>query len=132
MKLLPLFLSIFIAQPSISGFLATEFSKEKNTTSGPTVGEVLISYNEPDIIQFNDLIYYNVSNIKHVNERGYEKGKLVGEVIKQSAVSSEFTNGVAVKLPVGAKVFQTQDNAYGILIVESGGKDLIYRAEIEG
>ncbi|MFJ7738771.1 hypothetical protein ACIQ2D_20895 [Lysinibacillus sp. NPDC097287] len=58
---------------------------------------------------------------------------LFGKTKKQSANSFWFTDLTATKLPVGTRVYSTNENGdSGILIVEYEGENLYYMELLEG
>ncbi|TQR15527.1 hypothetical protein [Psychrobacillus soli] len=92
--------------------------------------EVKVSKNpNADIFQWEGLIYQ--SNIDWVDEIKLTKHELVGEVGGISDNKKQFSNGVANKLPIGAKIFSAKERQ-DILIVEYDENSKKYLALSEG
>lgn len=102
---------------------------ETHTTANPTAEEIFEMDNDPDIFQFNDLIY---SYVEWAQEEGLEKGEPVGEITKTTSASDEFTTETANKLPVGTKIYQTTEGGWYNLVVELDGEEVVYIALVEG
>ncbi|MFS0862822.1 hypothetical protein [Fredinandcohnia sp. 179-A 10B2 NHS] len=107
-------------------------SSETNTSVSkhPDAEEVLRLYKNADIFQWEGLIYK--TDIDWVNELELSKKELIGEITElfTNEDTNSFKNGMANKLPVGAKIYSTNEN--GILIVEYKDEEKYYLALVEG
>lgn len=125
-----LYFIIFILLPIIylSGFGAADGGRV-------TARDVLKQNTDADIIKYDGGIYSNMTEVdwfKKQNEK-YTIHHLIGEIKKQSTNNFLFTNLTATKLPVGTKVYSTNENSNsGILIVEYEGGNLYYMELLEG
>lgn len=93
-----------------------------------TAKEVLKQNPEADILQYNGFIYNNVTHLEWFEQEieKHIKHNLVGEIKKQSTNSFRFKDFSSSKLPIGTKIYSTNENELGIIIVEYEGKDLYY------
>jgi hypothetical protein len=82
-----------------------------------------------DIFLLDGIVYSNVEHVDWVTEIKYKVGKQIGEISKQTNKSWKFKNGSANKLPLGAKIYQT-DTEITIVIVED--KEIPYIKIVEG
>jgi hypothetical protein len=82
-----------------------------------------------DIFMLEDIVYSNAQNIEWVQQLDYKVGEQVGEITKQTDKAIVFTNGVSNKLPVGTKIYRT-NNAVYIAVIE--GEEIPYLAMLEG
>ena len=106
-------------------------STEVYTTGHPDAEEVLALYHDADIFQFDGVIY--LTGIDWVEELTLTKGEQVGEIKSRNTEDTNFENGMSNKLPVGAKIYSTEENeGLMLLLVESEGKILKYYALVEG
>ncbi|QOR64866.1 hypothetical protein IM538_13510 [Cytobacillus suaedae] len=102
-----------------------------------TAKDVLRQNSDADIIQYNNgNVYSNVTSLEWFQDEKskYTKEKFVGEIIKQTNSSFLFKDFYSTKLPVGTKVYSTDEDvrlSY-ILIVEHDGEDLYYMRLLEG
>ncbi len=101
-----------------------------DSTENPDAEEVLNSDLEADIFQFNNTIY--TTGINWVEEKDLTKNKQVGEIKEKNEENTNFSNGTANKLPVGAKIYTTNEESDMFLIVESDGETKKYYALVEG
>jgi hypothetical protein len=117
-----LFLAImFISFTMVACNVQGNNDPEVNYMKGnPTAGDISISDKDADIFMLNDVIYINAEDIELVNEEKLSLGEEVLEIKKQTNESSEFVDGVATKLNVGTKIY------------ESFGKGDIYIALVDG
>lgn len=93
-----------------------------------TAKEVLKQNPEADILQYNGFIYNNVTHLEwfeHDKEK-HIKNNLLGEIKKQSTSSFGFKDLSSSKLPIGTKIYSTNENELGIIIVEYEGNDFYY------
>ena len=93
-----------------------------------TAKEVLKQNPEADILQYNGFIYNNVTHVEWFEQEKEQhiKHNLLGEIKKQSTSSFGFKDLSTTKLPIGTKIYSTNENELGIIIVEYEGKDLYY------
>ena len=103
----------------------TEVIVSKN----PDAIEVLRLDPQADIFQWEGLIYQ--TNIDWVNEIKLTKHKSIGEIEEMYDNKNNFTDGMANKLSIGAKIFSTKERK-DILLVEYEGKTKTYLALGEG
>ncbi|MDI2587949.1 hypothetical protein OR571_12685 [Psychrobacillus sp. NEAU-3TGS] len=103
----------------------TEVTVSKN----PDAEEVLRLDSHADIFQWEGLIYK--TNIDWVNEIELTKDELVGEIEEVYDNNLNFKDGIASKLPIGAKIFSTKERE-DILLVYYKGKTKKYLALGEG
>lgn len=103
----------------------TEVTVSKN----PDAEEVLRLDSHADIFQWEGLIYK--TNIDWVNEIELTKDELVGEIEEVYDNNLNFKDGIANKLPIGAKIFSTKERE-DILLVYYNGKTKKYLALGEG
>jgi hypothetical protein len=82
-----------------------------------------------DIFVLDDIVYANAQDNEWVQEIDYTLGRQIGEITKQTDKAWNFKHGVANKLPVGTKIYETGTPAY-IAIVD--GEEIPYLAMIEG
>lgn len=120
-------LLVMISSLFVSGCSMLERSA---TTQNPDAEEVLALDPEADFFQFNDIIYQ--TNIDWVEELSLTKDQEIGEIIARNEKDTKFENGMANKLPVGAKIYSTKEEGDMILIVEAEGKSYKYYALVEG
>ncbi|MFC6041385.1 hypothetical protein ACFPYN_18420 [Paenisporosarcina macmurdoensis] len=101
-----------------------------------TAKDVLKRNPEADIFQYNGFIYNNMTEVEWFEQEKdkYTKHSLLDEIEKQSSSSYGFKDLTTTKLPVGTKIYSTNENEndLGILIVEYEGKDLYYMQLLEG
>lgn len=100
------------------------------TIENPNAEEVLTLDPDADIFQFNGIIY--TTNIDWVEEKVLTKDKKIGEIKTRNGADASFEDGMANKLPVGAKIFTTKEENEMFLIVEFAEESLKYYALVEG
>lgn len=98
-------------------------------SKNPDAAEVLRLDKSADIFQWEGLIYQ--TKIDWVDETEVTKKELVGEIVEISSSNKHFNDGMANKLPIGAKVYSTKERG-DILIVEYDGKRKKYLGLGEG
>lgn len=98
------------------------------TTEHPDAKEVLTLDPNADIFQLDGLVYQ--TNIDWVEELSLTKKEQIGEIKTTNDKDTNFKDEMANKLPVGAKIYTTNEN--GILIVEFGNESKKYLAVVEG
>lgn len=116
----------------ISGCSANSNYSSRVFNGNPTAKDILEDYNDADIFQYNGLIYSNASDLKWVQEKKPQKGELIGEITRTTNKSRQFKDGVASKLPAGAKIYKTKADGIYRLLVEYEQKQVVYIALIEG
>ncbi|WP_078548771.1 hypothetical protein [Litchfieldia alkalitelluris] len=101
-----------------------------------TARDAMKNDDDADILQYhNGKVYANYTDLEWFQEdkEKYTKKQLVGEIIKQTDSRFMFKDFYATKLPVGAKIYSTSEDAYsGILIVEHDGQTWYYGHLLEG
>ena len=90
------------------------------TTNNPDAKETLELQSDADIFLWEDVIYK--TDIDWVELLELTKDTQIGEITKSTAIPTDFTNGTAKKLPVGAIIFSVKDDG-GFLIVEQNIKN---------
>lgn len=103
---------------------------EVSVITNPDAEEILKSDPKADIFQFDGVIYQ--TGIDWVEELTLTKNKQVGEIKTRNDTDTNFEDGMANKLPIGAKIYSTKEKEDPILLVESEGRILKYYALIEG
>lgn len=103
---------------------------EVSVITNPDAEEILKSDPKADIFQFDGVIYQ--TGIDWVEELTLTKNKQVGEIKTRNDTDTNFEDGMANKLPIGAKIYSTKEKEGPILLVESEGRILKYYALIEG
>jgi hypothetical protein len=98
------------------------------TTTNPTPKDYL-KFENADIFLLEGYVFSNAQGLEWVSELDYTLGEQVGEIKKQAKKASYFENGTANKLPIGAKIFDTDTPIY-IVIVD--GKKIPYLKMVEG
>ncbi|KMY46587.1 hypothetical protein AC622_18020 [Bacillus sp. FJAT-27916] len=113
-------------------YLSGCFDSETKTSvkKHPDAKEVLSLNENANILQWEGLIYE--TDIEWVNELELIKKESVGEITElfTNGDAKLFKDGMANKLPIGAKIYSTNIN--GILIVEYNGEEKYYLALVEG
>lgn len=82
-----------------------------------------------DIFLLDGIVYSNVENVDWVAEIEYTLGRQIGEVKKTTDKAWKFKDGSANKLPIGAKIYET-DTEITIVIVND--KEIPYFKIVEG
>lgn len=82
-----------------------------------------------DIFLLGGIVYSNAQDVEWVTELEYKLGEQIGEVTMKTDKASSFKNGTANKLPVGAKIYETDTPVY---IVIFNDKEVPYLKMIEG
>ena len=101
-----------------------------DSTENPEAEEVLNLDPEADIFQFNDVIY--TTGIDWVEGKKLTKNKQIGKIKEKNEDDTDFSNGTANKLPVGAIIYTTKEENDMFLIVDSDGETKKYYALVEG
>ena len=112
----------------LSGCIHSE--NKTSVSKNPDAEEVLSLDENADIFQWEGLIYQ--TDIEWINELDITKKELLGEITElfTSEDTKLFKNGMANKLPIGTKIYSTNENS--ILLVESDGEEKYYLALVEG
>jgi hypothetical protein len=107
-----------------------EKENEVSVSKPPDAEETLRLDKNADIFQWEGAIYK--TDIDWVNEKELTKKELIGEITESytNEDPKSFKNGMANKLPIGAKIYSS--NEHGILIVESNGEEKYYLVLAEG
>ncbi|RDU38753.1 hypothetical protein DRW41_04115 [Neobacillus piezotolerans] len=126
MKILSLMLMVFLF------FLAGCFERETEiwVSKPPDAEEVLRLDENADIFQWEGVVYK--TDIDWVNELELTKNESIGEITELYTNEDPklFKDGMTNELPIGAKIYSTNEN--GILIVEYNGEEKYYLAGSEG
>lgn len=99
-----------------------------NEMGNPRPADFLKNENA-DIFLLDGIVYSNVEHVDWVTGIEYTLGKQIGEVIKQTDKAWKFKDGSANKLPLGAKIYET-DTELTIVIIED--KEIPYFKIVEG
>lgn len=110
---------------------SNEFTTPTTThsTSNPDAEEVFRLYENPDVIQWEGLVY--VAGVEWVEELELTPEDEIGRTTKQTNEADEFTDGAANLLPLGTPLYSAQERG-GVLLVESNGEWVAYLALVEG
>lgn len=101
----------------------------ESSTSNPTAEDILSDNPNANIFMFTDIIYN--TGIPWVDELELHKDQVVTEILEQSGDGKEFKNGTATQLPVGTKIYSTQERS-DILIAETEDGDIRFYGLVEG
>ena len=93
--------------------------------TNPTAKSVLKDDAQADILQYEGLIYQQVSDL----DITFTKGEILGEIKKTTTRWLGFKNLYATQLAVGTELFSTNTQ---YMIAEVDGKQIPYIALIEG
>ena len=106
-------------------------NEETTTISSGNINaeEALTLDSNADIFQYEGVIYK--TNIEWVEELSLTKDIQIGEIKAKNNANTDFKDGMSNKLPVGAKIFTTNERG-DILIVEYEGEIKKYLAIVEG
>jgi hypothetical protein len=121
----------------ISSFYLSGCTKAGNETeqtvtfAHPDAEETLRLDKDADIFQWEDLIYK--TEIDWVSELKLTKKEQLGEIdaLFTNGSPKSFKNGMANKLPIGAKIYSTKERG-DILIAEYNGEEKYYLVLVEG
>lgn len=125
-KLLVIFLSsIFLAGYGFNNQTTI------NKSEAPSAKEILTENKDADIFLLNKTVYQ--TNIEWVNKLNLTKNEEIGEIesIYTFDSNDSFKNKMATKLPIGSKIFSTNERK-DMLIVENNGVEKKYYALTEG
>ena len=99
------------------------------TTHNPTVEEMFELNTNIDIFLLDNIVYE--TNIEWVNELTLSKGDLKGVIELNTSTPSEFTNLTANVLPIGTKIYTSNERG-DILIAEHDNEIKYYYKLVEG
>jgi hypothetical protein len=102
------------------------------TNINPTAQSILKENSQADILQYNNLIYINATNLKSIKKSNFKKGEKIGEIIKNTTSSKNFKDFYATKLAIGTEIFSTNNKDTQTLIAELNGKQILYTVLLEG
>jgi hypothetical protein len=120
---------LFVSIIYLSGCMISE--TKTTVSTHPDAEEVLRLDENANIFQWQGLIYK--TDIDWVNELELTKKEVVGEITElyKREGPNSFRNGMANQLPIGTKIYKTNENE-GILIIEHNGEEKYYLALVEG
>lgn len=127
-----LLLSIFLIVAGI--FLFSRENKQETTvhiTQAPTAEEVLKQNTNTDLFMLNDFVYS--TNIEWVDQLNLTKKEIIGEIESNYSIEGNepFKNKMATKLPIGTKIYSTNERD-DVLIVQYKGEERKYYRLSEG
>ena len=125
------FIIRFITVVSIFSLLGCiDVTIKSSVSKNPDAEEVLQLDKDANIFQWDDLIYQ--TDIEWVNDLKLTKKEPVGEITElyTEEGTKSFKHGMANKLPIGTKIYSTNEN--GILIADYNDKEMYYLALVEG
>lgn len=102
--------------------------------NNPTPEEILLDDKNADIFVEGDVVYINAQDIEWVNEEKLTAGEKIGDIKKQFDENEEFEDFTATKLPVGAQIYEPEEDVIGglVYIVKIDGKEIRYIGLVEG
>ncbi|MGE8001143.1 hypothetical protein ACQKOF_21255 [Lysinibacillus sp. NPDC093190] len=98
----------------------------------PTAKTILKEDAQADILQIDQLIYIKAADQESLIKNIFIKGDKIGEIKKTTTSTLFFKDFCATKLPVGSEIFTTNDQDTYTIIVEIDGKQILYKALVEG
>jgi hypothetical protein len=98
----------------------------------PTSKTILKEDPQADILQINQLIYIKVADQGSLKNGDFIKEDKIGEIKKTTTSTLFFKDFYATKLPVGSEIFATNDHDTYTIIVVIDGKQILYKALVEG
>ncbi|OIJ17222.1 hypothetical protein BKP37_01450 [Anaerobacillus alkalilacustris] len=105
--------------------------EEQLYIGSPTANEILSKNKREDIFLMNEVVYVNAEKIDWVKKADLTLGNAVFEVVRQSNDGEDFTEGTATKLPVGTKIYKTNEKG-DIYIAVVDGREIRYLGFREG
>ncbi|MER2078710.1 hypothetical protein [Psychrobacillus psychrotolerans] len=102
------------------------------SVGNPTASDIINENEDADIFQWNGLVYSNASNIERVQELELIKGEELGEITRQTSNKWLFKDGAATELPVGTKIYESNDDDTYNLIIELEEEEIVYVVLLEG
>jgi len=97
----------------------------------PTAKSILKENSQADIFQYNQLIYIRITEPELAKEN-FIKSDQLGEIKKMTSSSLFFKDFYATKLPIGTKIFASNEHNTYTIIVELDDEQRIYKALVEG
>ena len=125
-----LLVSIFLIVAGI--FLFSRENKQQTTvhiSHAPTAEEVLKENANTDLFMLEDSVYE--TNIEWVDQLSLTKKDIVGEIESNYSNEAAFKNKMATKLPIGTKIYSTNERE-DVLIVQYKGEERKYYRLTEG
>ncbi|MGM9967088.1 MAG: hypothetical protein ACI383_06360 [Rummeliibacillus sp.] len=125
-----LLVSIFLIVAGI--FLFSRENKQQTTvhiSHAPTAEEVLKENANTDLFMLEDSVYE--TNIEWVDQLSLTKKDIVGEIESNYSNEAAFKNKMATKLPIGTKIYSTNERD-DVLIVQYKGEERKYYKLTEG
>ena len=125
-----LLVSIFLIVTGI--FLFSRENKQQTTVQishAPTAEEVLKQNADSDLFMLNDSVYE--TNIDWVDQLKLTKKEIVVEIESNYSNEGAFKNKMATKLPIGTKIYSTNERE-DVLIVQYKGEERKYYRLTEG
>ncbi|RIJ66189.1 hypothetical protein [Rummeliibacillus sp. POC4] len=125
-----LLVSIFLIVAGI--FLFSRENKQQTTvhiSHAPTAEEVLKENANTDLFMLEDSVYE--TNIEWVDQLSLTKKDIVGEIESNYSNEAAFKNKMATKLPIGTKIYSTNERE-DVLIVQYKGEERKYYRLSEG
>ncbi|MFO1445121.1 hypothetical protein KDN24_18355 [Bacillus sp. Bva_UNVM-123] len=100
--------------------------------TNPTARSILKEDSRADILQYNQLIYINATNLKIDGKAEFTKDEKLGEIMKTTTSSKNFKDFFATQLPIGTEIYSTNDNNTYTIIAKVNGKEILYTVLLEG
>ena len=125
-----LLVSIFLIVAGI--FLFSRENKQQTTvhiSHAPTAEEVLKENANTDLFMLEDSVYE--TNIEWVDQLSLTKKDIVGEIESNYSNEAAFKNKMATKLPIGTKIYSTNERE-DVLIFQYKGEERKYYRLTEG
>ncbi|MDQ0256809.1 hypothetical protein J2S74_004231 [Evansella vedderi] len=107
-----------------------ETLEEVFTIKNPTVEEVLSANKDEDLFLMDDVVYVQAEDVSWVMNTTLTIGEEVLEITKQTTEASKFESGTATVLPVGTKIYETDQALIYIAFVS--GEEIRYLGWVEG
>ncbi|MGE7675544.1 hypothetical protein ACQKMV_18470 [Lysinibacillus sp. NPDC094403] len=98
----------------------------------PTAKTILKEDAQADILQLDQLIYIKVADQESLKKGNFIKEDNIGKIKKTTTSTLFFKDFYATKLPVGSEIYATNDHDTYTIIVEIDGKQILYKALVEG
>lgn len=118
---------------AISLIILVLLSGCSKSIGNPTASDILRNDTDADIFQWNDgLVYSNASNLEGIQDKDIKRGEEIGEITRKTKNRWFFIDGAATNLPVGTKIYKTNDDDIYMLIIELEGEEIVYHVHLEG
>ncbi|KOP72718.1 hypothetical protein AMS59_17595 [Lysinibacillus sp. FJAT-14745] len=98
----------------------------------PTAKTILKEDAQADILQFDHLIYIKAADQESLIKNNFIRGDKIGVIKKTTTSTLFFKDFYATKLPIGSEIFATNNHDTYTIIVEIDGKQILYKALLEG